>query len=727
MPAAKRGLVAGSLLVLLLVVVLWGERHTRVGPATPAPVDPAEAPPGGREEAPDAASRDPVPAPSGARAGAPPAAPAPPEAEEGIAIEGRCLGSGGIPLPGVAIRVVELGPGAQAPFPEHPARSDLEGRFRVGFVPGPTAQLLLQASMEGCATREAWLGRPGPGATVDLGDFLLPPGCTLAGDVADEQGQPLADVLVVLTSEAAEEDALGPIHVGVANARTEADGSFRLAQPIRADCSWRVAIRGGGVSEWDPTEWVGVPGGRHRLQVRCTRTPPIEGVVLAPAGAVAGVQVRAFGAESGRSSSLSAGTDGSGRFVLEPVAGAEPAVVLRLDPATAKGFDAPGVVARWGDEGVVLQATLAPHVVLDARSAESGAPVTELAVSIARSPGEFVLGELRTSPDGRHIVGVEAGERHLYVVPARGLSPIGPIVVHGERDSGKTVSVLFPPSRSLAVSVPDVRRGPGTEVRIRLIGTPGGRDFSNDDPLVPGRSPTLFPKAASAVVWDEALAGADGEARVVVPSALEGWRYFLLASSPDLGDTVVEVPEGAQRVSIELGQRAAVEGSMVGEWPAGSLVFLEREGGDAVRRVPGRAGALPQGRTWRIDGVPPGSWTVSVLVHGIPVPARTVQVGANGVCRVELAASDCLAPSRRVAVLVAGAPLEHGTLRVSHVEGAGPRRVLSLEVRAGECVLPPLPLLSQAPPLSSGTYEASLEGRQGSAPLRPAGQAVIEF
>lgn len=379
----KAKLLFGTAAVLLLAGAAatwpWLEHSATPGPgAAPAalagPADPAQS------VVDHASQRE-----------AAPASPAPPAAAPGVAlVHGRCVDPGARPVAGCLVTLKCTLPMDALPPPlqrecRNETKTGSDGTFAITL---PTAaggyELLLAAP--GFVPLRQWWSSLASGRAYDLGDIVLPRGGGVAGHVVDPAGSPVAgaNLRVFLQNRDQTPEILVP--TGMVSLVADAAGCF--AQPDGlAPGTWHAVLMPPFAKE---------VRGRERAEfvvVAGRMTSDVELVCAGVTGFLAGQVVDAallpvgyaeVNRDSGFSQPVVGGADG--RFVLPRLQG-DTSAGTRLR-ASAPGFELLRTdEIAWGSADLRLVLQRCPAVMLELRRHDDGCVVGSYGIRVAQYPG----------------------------------------------------------------------------------------------------------------------------------------------------------------------------------------------------------------------------------------------------------------------------------------------------------------------------------------------------
>jgi RNA polymerase sigma-70 factor (ECF subfamily) len=478
--------------------------------------------------------------------------------------------------------------------------------------------------------RRSLLVRAAPGAEIHLGEIGLVPAGRLAGRVEDPSGHRVSGARVIaarLENARTDPEVLrrqGPKEDdSTVAAVSTADGSFRLEGVPAGSARVWVGAEGFSWSSFGPLE---VAAGDELLDVRLVlgelrREDRITGVVLDPRGEpVAGASILAWYTAARTGGSLTASTDGRGRFELplehrvvhdlsvqDSQQRWSEAYVLDVEPGT-EGLVIRFRAERWIDV-VVTDAEDRPieRYGLDTESADPGrrtlwmyarhAPPTEGCTRLRVPEAPF-----RVTASARGYESAEQGPFDPESPPAELFFALAPLPgIHG-----RVLTSEGEPAARTRVSLVAALEGRELVVKdgFRLLVDPYEKA---DETTADGDGRfTLYPGAAGEYVVE---AEADGHALTVL-----GPRRF--------------DPRSRVELEIELVKGGSIEGRALapeGMEPEGIVIVFNR--GDGRLRTL-RTG--PRGE-YRMEGLTPGPWEVRASEHDLDPERSTIShVGKGG-------------------------------------------------------------------------------------------------
>lgn len=651
---ARTRIVVIAIAALAVAMVAWLllDPATQAAP-TPEPTAPATA----------ASTNSPVvPATADATSAAKPAAAAATDSAEAAAriavpvadpklatLRGRCVDENGAPLAGCKVSLHGWTGNSQrmdAWLQEHgeePKWTDspeittaADGVFVFTFWPPPPFQFTVDVRQDGRGTMGGRWGTIAEGSTKDVGDVRMGPGVQVRGRVVDDKGMPREKEYVTLRRQNEGRSPSGMEPRWGEQTISKADGSFALRD-------WLVpgeyAVSTQNAELQSPTKVQLVADRREEvLELVVHVRPPSEtitGRVLDEAGApVRGIEIEdrsAFGR-----SRASSGRDGTFKLEQRKPGGAKTASLV-LSGREHEVDAAPREVA-WGSQDVEFRVRKAAALTLRITD-EQGAPVDNYLVRlIPRNRGRSSSRDSEPRAKGKHedgtvvLPGLTKGDWQLMVefAAASGFCAMN---MEFTQDTGqKRLDLRAAPAqrRTLRVVGPD---GPiaGTTVQLcELFGKP-----LTDDRTVMQYDHWLMNSGQqhALVVWEGAT-NRDGRAELAGPGGRElgvcvlGPGHMPLRLAPvALGvadELVVTVSRGAQLVGKVVPPEAVAELKRLAEtepgqeFPAGHAPRLtlrrdrERFPKDHILADKKPDLRLAGDGTFRVDGLPPGTWQIEV-------------------------------------------------------------------------------------------------------------------
>jgi RNA polymerase sigma-70 factor (ECF subfamily) len=625
-----------------------------------------------------------------------------PQSKYHVLMRGRCVDERGAAVAGARVELR-----ADMPLPldatgaNATTQSGADGTFALALVPA-VGTYDLDVGAEGRVAVHVRWDDVEPGRAYDLGDLVLQRGGRVVGRVVDETRAPLPGVTVAVGKMANASPPPGtPTSTRTIETRTAADGTFAVAEALLPG-NWIAAPR-------SPHErGQRAPFAQFRIEAGVTTTG-VELVCCTATGSlrVQVVDERGAGIADAQATTISdvlaqaARADANGWLVL-PRYARDTATHVQL-VVSAPGHDVVRTAPlAWGIESrVVLTACTGVSIEVLAHDGKpvdafglrlsktiDNTPAVHQAIAIAlpcvpRAAGRVWLPGL---PNGRYFVWVEPD--------VDGSAPFATLLVV---DASSRQHVLRAPAAGARrVRVVDAAQRPVGGTVVELVQTLG-------DAPVDLATRALSPRMASAlqallllrantdVDGELELTGAAGTpftVRVLGP----GHRPIAVADvrlDAGLGVLVVPVDVGASvsgtfgpadllarlgpspdevRYMKAMGERGAA--ILEGLRPV--VVLRPADGG---KDFPEKAsdGAVQDDGTFRIDGVPPGSWRVFVrhIGRGTSVSAYTElatlrDLGSGEHRRIELDGSSLRSGSLRALVLVDGEPFANATVHVRY-------------------------------------------------------------
>jgi hypothetical protein len=520
-----------------------------------------------------------------------------PAADAPTRIDGRFVDASGRGIAGVRVAKPASRDGRAV-------ESDDQGAFVVEIAPGAyLGRQSLEAHADGWASHFSYV-TPEAGATFHRGEIVLLPGGTIAGQVVDADGLPVANARVLastagLDGEVSNLRRTGPAKQwSVPETKSLADGTFRLGGvPTGLARAWAT----GAEKRWTFSELIDVPA-RGAVEGVVLELEPladddrIEGVVLDPDGepvprATVGFSYRAV--DQSGSSSVMTGENGRFRLVLMRKVPHD----LHCSPGEKDWTSAALEDVAPGTLDVVLQmraARLVDLVALD----EKGAPVASFAYAVRSAEGDVDFWDGKDEP--------RAGGTARFKVP-----------------SSRFVVDAWARGRERVTLGPLDPAAMPAQLACTLAPLPGlrGRVLHGEDPVA-GAKLSLhrmvpaderydhngYPSRIQGAVVERDVSDAQGRFQVTVR---EAGQYALLcdAGSYALAEvSPIDVdPRAGREVDVFVGAGGTIEGRVLaptGRDAAGVIVGLTRF--DCRARTV-RVGA--DGR-YRFDKLTPGPWSV---------------------------------------------------------------------------------------------------------------------
>lgn len=651
-------------------------------------------------------------------------------AQGSVVVRVRCIDANGNPVPGCEVRLQAAAPLQPEAELRTQTRSGVDGRVVLTLVPAAVAYELLVHKDGLVPMRHAWIELQ-PGSTYDLGDAILVTGGGVAGRVIDPRGVPQVGVPVrFYSANGIPESAEGQLlPTATADAVTGPDGSFEARGPL-APGDWTAAL----MPPYQTSGLSGIPVERRAFTITAGRitsgvdltcsvaTAMLRGQVVAPDGAPIA------GAELTRSVGIAllptTRTDAMGQFAIPRFEG-DDARSTRLK-IKATGFEPTETGNLEFDaqlKPIVLQRS--PDATIEVVEDDSGAAVAAFGLGIAQYPGSrngpwiqlawpCLLrphGQIKVTglPRGRYLAWVTPREPRLaafladFTVEAEGIhcqlrAPrlgarlLRVVTGSGQPVAGSRVELV------LGVMPPAVTLTSEVHLPRDLAGL-GAVLLQRSDTDAAGEVTLRGPVGAPFVLR---LLGPGHRPSVIADVRLDDGLEPLVAQV-DIGATVFGKLTPA-RALAELGpsprelQAAASLGDRGGAMLQSmrpQVLLRPMGGGAAVYPEEPSEGAVAADGSFRIEGVPDGSWQVCVrfrlpgLCRGSGV-ARVAELATvrdlrcNDERRVELDCSGLGTGNLQALVLVDGDPLVNGKVQLLYRHAGlqwGDREVAEAAVR----------------------------------------------
>ena len=573
--------------------------------------------------------------------------PADPSAPAALAtVRGRCVDELGNGLAGVDITVHQSLPVGRQP-PNAPKRTPLQltstagGTFTFSLQPLPHGTLQLQFQLASRCPIHGWVHDLAPGSTKDLGDLELPCAIRVQGHVRDTDGQPVAGAHVrVWTATATRPDMFPDASAGDT---TRADGSFGPCGPLPPGRGYAM-VEDRRLAQRMPELHLDASTKVKDLDlvVRSDRElPPITGIVVDETGLPvtnANVSLEfdvvTQTADDGTFTlRVSESPTGEGPFTLH--ASREGYVPSATEPV-ALGSRLLRIVLRHSRD-------LRVHV----RRQDDGAQVLDFALDLIQHqsgyPGSRTLHrDAQRWPDGiARLPAVAPGDYLAYVTPADAtLRPSSFVPVEVRADTGGEVTVeLCAGHRRL----------------LRLRDSSGSPVTAEVDLIDPWGQPLRLDSYAFTIEdWDKLLGpmrllllqrdhtDAHGELLLRGPAGRDVWLRLrgpgiaLQTHGPirfdDEAPLDLVVPRGASWVGKVVPPDVAA--ALVAAAPAlprsrmkdhSACIDLRRDG-EGLRNPTEPLFAFAPDGSFRIEGIPAGTWNILVWALGSPLSVGGITV-----------------------------------------------------------------------------------------------------
>ena len=564
-----------------------------------------------------------------------------------------------------------------------------DGRFALYFAVPEHVSFSLSLRRDGYCEALGRRIQVQAGQTTDLGDVPLEPAMQITGRVIDSAGMPVADVAMELRhSQPGTPRMLSvrqplPPHSG-------ADGTFACGG-LPPGHYWlrttnRQPAREPSVTfTLDPKVLLPPLELVVHTDAEC---PPIRGGVVDSAGAPIGDAMVRLGSSSVQS-------DRDGRFTVRPGSdslGEGPFLLAAW--AQGREWTETGPYAL-GDENVrlVLPRVELPSLRVIVRAADTKAPLTRFAANVAsgesqrRGPSELTAQQIRNWPDGVAVLQVGIGDHFVHVDPGDGpYAPSTFVPVHVEGDTDVQIELLrlgerrlrlqtadgaplcasvelldcfgrTPPLQTVALPMREWNTvdGPPRAVLLQRDLTDERGELLLRGPM--GRNLTLRLRGAHLALQFVHPVRLDGDGPLVIaPHAGARWRGRLLpgaiaaalftASQPRPGDR-----PGNRRCGIE----------------------LSREPDEQLHTFLQPLFPYAADGSFQIDGIPAGTWTVTVFALGKGYPATVITVADGQQLHQDLDVAAMRPCAVQLQVFLDGTPAADTTINVcgEHEPGTG--------------------------------------------------------
>lgn len=617
-------LLAGGAAAALAVIVWWPKAPSPAAPST-APFLDHRAP----ATQPAAAAAAANPAGEGKRIELAEAAPAPLAL---ATVHGRCVDDRGDRLPGVEVALVNSTQGAAAQDPPVAPllqTTAADGAFRFALQPLSDSRMLLRFSRAGCCPLRGEVRDLLPGADADVGDVVLPAAIFVRGHVRDTEGRPVGGATVSAWNAAATRPRMFP--EGQANSVTAGDGSFGPLGPLPPGEGFATVVDRRLLQpvprlQLEPS----VPLVELEIVVRSDReVPPIRGFVVDGRGApVAGAMVAFLDTRAG-----GVETAGDGSFTLhagDSLAGAGP-FALRVAKDGYSTVHTRPIALGSAEERIVL--ARARDLIVRARERGGAAPVAAFALDLVPLVPQCRVRQLDAAdwPGGAaRVPAVEPGPYLLHVAPGdAGLQPSGfvPVEVTAAQDTEVTVEVGRGHRKLLRL-----RDGSGAAVgaEVELI-DPYGQQVRLDSRVLSLADCIRMLGPEPLLLLQEGRTDARGELRLDGPAGrdlalrIRGSEIAPQIVAPVRFDDDAPLELTVLRGAVWTGRvvPASVAAALLDAVPPltsrGRTVGIElQRDGAALRRRGDPLSAFARDGSFRIAGIPPGTW--QVMVHALGEP-----------------------------------------------------------------------------------------------------------
>ncbi|MFO1076771.1 MAG: hypothetical protein U1E73_03490 [Planctomycetota bacterium] len=505
-----------------------------------------------------------------------------------------------------------------------------DGAFELRFSPPPPFQFYLGIDGEGLVRRGTSWPDLAPGTTVDLGDVKMRRGVRVRGRVVDRTGAPVDDVQIdarcAVGKPGGDADLL-PEGRYIAT-RTATNGSFEFAHFLPPGLV-TVGVSNGCTMVTPNT--IELAAERPLEELLCVVELPdpatrIDGRVVDEQGAPI---VRAMVSRGG---APLASTDPRGSFAMYRREGEPAAGPIEV---TADGFETwrSDANVTWGTHALEIRLQRAAPVVVHVADA-AGRPVTRYSVRLIGQQGSTSSQDNRVRARGpfadgvAEIPGVAKGSWvAILEFPADSQLPFAfvPFELAG---SAVHLHVRADAVGSRRLRIVD-RRGAGVAgAKVRLVDTLFGPIRGYTSMLSPERLIEVFPPAAAAIVF-EGVTDASGEVVLrargarglklltdgggCLPLRLDGVRL----DEPQ--DLVLTTSRGARLTGRIVPEEAFAEVRRRSDGTTPLTLELRSGEGPNAEVFPGLGFEPPRvgaDGSFDCDGLPPGSWQVSLRFQG---------------------------------------------------------------------------------------------------------------
>jgi protocatechuate 3,4-dioxygenase beta subunit len=519
----------------------------------------------------------------------------------GAAIVGRVKDTRGKPIANAAVWVVQ-GDLARGETPgQRRTRSGDDGRFQLrGLLAGGYR---LRAEAQGMSSKEASVMVAGP-KPVEV-NLVLGDEATVTGQVTDEGGRPLANVLV---KGRVRPSAGGPLLAD--QTRTDADGQYTLHGFAAGSLQLSARDEAGIVEGPQGTL---AAGERRRIDLRLERGARLAGEVRFDDGpSAANVVVIAQSRSRGISVVLEARTDAGGAFDIGPLPAGDVSVHAvaadqrsswlwprdsqQVDLVLEKGARKTGVALRLTRRDQRLRGLVVgpddqpiPDAVVRAERERDGMAIPDRGgpSAVTAADGTFTLEALA---QGSYTL--TAGHPAYAETSARGVSTAG----------GSVTRLRFTPAGTLAGVVVTAQGQPVTSYSLFVKGGGGPAPAT-----VPGRASAPPPNEAMRV--PEEIRSPSGAFAV---GQLAPGNYSLLAVAPDgataeVSGVALRPGEARRELRLQVTDGPTVSAEVrdfeSGAAVAGAVAEVRLPGGMRLYAMADERGRISMANVPRVDGL----------------------------------------------------------------------------------------------------------------------------
>lgn len=632
------------------------------------------------------------------------ASPSAPDAQPRAAVTGRCVDEQGSPLAGVTVdlrahRTNDGGSLPESAWRDQSSTTRPDGCFAFRFaIPEQATVGLLFHCQDRCECMTSWRDLV-TGRTIDLGDVLVPLAMRIAGRVVDTAGNGVAGVVFYIERDrrGAPERVVEPGSGSWQTCITEADGRF-VCGPMPPGRYWlrtmnrQLVSRSSATFELAPAV---TPTPLELVVYSDAERPPVSGIVVDEAGApIADAQV------SMANSRQRTGPDGRFRVHAgyEQPEGAP--CLLHAEAArrdrVSSGPHPPGA----SDVRIVLKATRLSTLRVIVRAADTGLPITTFAADVTQRVAGRGGPEGKSNNKVRHwdhgiavLPDIAPGLHAVHVDPGEGpYAPSTFVPVQVETDTEVAIELTRTVTRTLRVH--DAAGAP-VPATVELLDCYGRTDLQLDTIALAMPEWHMVEGPMRVVLLQGGSTDAAGELQLTGPA---GRDLALRLRGPGIAlQTVTPIrldADGHLTVTPRLG--AVWTGRLVPA-TAGTALFAWSQPAAGTR---GQREAFGIGLSrddehlhtfldkpfpyqadgsFRIAGIPAGTWNVTVFGLGWRYSAAQIQVVDGQQLQQDLDVAAMQPCSVTLRVVVDGKPAALASLSVygEHARGVGKRPMVT--------------------------------------------------